>query len=228
MRVMYDNHVFDETVAASTEDANFPLTNITTSRVLSDVFKMTATSGTITVTGSSLRADYACIIGCNATSASVNGEAFACTGGVDLIYFTSSTTTTWTFTFSGSANIEIAGLWIGEYTQMPIMNPGQTIVLSDADRIDTSLSGQVYIYELAELRLKEYLVQFPYMTTEQKEELEAYWLSWAHRQVIVDVWEESNIQDPFYAYQTLTPIQISRTGSHNQPWSSNLIFRETK
>lgn len=229
MRIMYDNHVFDETVTPSTEDTNFPIENITESKVLSDVFKMTATSGTIIISGTSLTADYACIIGCNATSADIDGESFACSGGVDLIYFTSDTKNTWTFTFSGSANIEIAGLWLGSYTQMPAMVAGQTLALRDDDSIDESDSGQIYIYERPQKRLKEYQVQFPYCTTTQKESIEDMWENWGHNQIIFDVWPSSNdIQIPVYGYETSNPIQVSRSDDRFKPWAINLTFRETR
>lgn len=229
MRIGYDNHVFDETVAASTENASFPLTNITESRLLSDVFKMTATSGTVTITGTSLVADYAVIIGCNATSANVNGESFACTSGVDLIYFTSDTQNTWTFTFSGSANIEIAGLWLGQYTQMPPMIATQTKNLRDGDILDESDSSQLYIFEKPEKRVREYQVQFPFMTTAQQELIESFWLEWCHRQLIFDMWEnDHDIQAPKYTYQAQTPIQISRSNDRFKPWATALTFRETK
>jgi len=230
MRVLYNNHVFDETVTASTENANFPLTNITESKVLSDVFKMTATSGTVTISGTDLAANCAAVIGHNAGTVTINGESITVTGEtVDVLYFDTETADEWVFSFSGSANIEVAGLWIGEYWQLPIVNPGQTLSLRDDSTVVTTNGGQIYVYDRPGLKLIEYQVQLPFITTAERDEVIDYFETAGKQQAIVDVWEDSHtVQAPFYGYQTVNPITCSRTGDQFRPWSSALIFRETK
>lgn len=159
MRVLYTNLVENATLAATNENANYPIENVY-DQFLTRKYKATASTSTVTITWASdqtincFAVAYHNISSVTYTfknAAAATLDSGTLTGGSDIfdgdvIYLSSALTTvrTLTLAFTGSADpFYIGYIGAGVYVQMPGFSPGIRFGYADQGEVNKSRGGQL-------------------------------------------------------------------------------------
>jgi len=252
MRALYDNKFIDATISTWTENADYPEANLQDTR-LSKVYRSTNDNAQNIVASitAGMTCSYVAIMNHNLTStATLKIQAMDADSFVDsndqpdwnhasfeetititdymIVHnFTEQTYTHWRIYIDDSTTegyIQIGGVYLGTFLQMPYMAPNQEIGYNTRSRVSYSESGQVYgdgAYNYREPKIK-----FSYLNETDRtgmktmfDEVKIY------NPIILIIWESDTRETPIYC--TITkPFKFKRSKSYTHKWYATLDCRE--
>jgi hypothetical protein len=123
--------------------------------------------------------------------------------------------------------IELGGVFLGTYLQMPGMKKDQTLSYQSESKSSVSPSGQNYGDERYEYRNPSF--NFPLITHDQRDNLNEMFIANKNiKPMIVLIWaNDLNLETPMYAKIDQKGLIFKRnTKSELLPWGAKLKFRE--
>lgn len=245
MQILYDNKLSDCTVTAATENPDYPLTNFNESR-LSGVYRSVnsddqwikmsgpVTASRIVIAGHNLSVDAMIRIQGNNTdswtSPSLNSLVTR-KAGIITKQFTEVTYNYYRLFIddaesNASDYIEIGGLYIGTYLQLPGMKIDQTSSYNTTSTGTVSKSG--HLFGSSGIKYREFTVNFPSISNSQRDDIIEWWetvenitpfymIPWANRE---------DLEKPMYCFINQDGIDFKRSDNYAVPWSTTIKFRE--
>lgn len=231
MRILFANDLYDATLSADSENANYPVTNLQNDS-LKKIFKAEAASVVITATLAEVEALNCVYIGYTNASAAVaalydesdvllksvtlsptrGGLSFASTSDVSYL----------TLTLAGSADIYLGGFGFGLNYSMP--DPNNDLILKPIDNttINYSNDGQLYQNHVDILHEIDATYSFQYIDTFN--EILAKWEALRHP-VWVEPYEENiGMINPMWCKITMDDSPTQTWGWY--AWAHN--YREVR
>lgn len=242
MRILYDNKIKTATIIPSSNVAVYPTYNLYSDH-LSEWFKFTGiVSEWIKFTGG-MTASYVAIMAHNFSSTAIvklqanssdswTSPPFELTLTVENFIIDSFTEVTydyWRITIEDLDNTEsrlrIGGIFIGTHLQLPGMKIDQEI--TDNSNNDVSFSTGRQIYCDIGIDFKEFKINFPFISTAQRNSLRTLWNTVGnYTPIICLIWENAlDLQAPIYCH-LVKPISWKRTDIQNALWSTTLDLGE--
>lgn len=244
MKLLYDNKILSATLDCSSENPDYPIENLQDT-VLAKVYRSMTDDINITI-DQITTASYFAIMNHNLSESALitlqgnNSDSWVSPSfettltwkeGIIISHFAETTYNYWRLEIidddtGADGYIQIGGLFIGTYLQMPGMKKNQSIKDMTTSKSKISYSGQSYGNEGYEYR--SFKVNFPQLSDTQRTGIRVMWtnnknihplicLIWANRQ---------DLETPIYCVIDQTSIEIKRTESDNLPWETSLKFRE--
>jgi len=244
MRLLYDNKYLAATISASSENPNYLAAN-TQNTVIAKVYRSVADS-TIIKISTQIKASYVTIMGHNFTPTvqiTLQGndtdawgapsfeETIPYRSDMCILNFNEATYNYWRILISDSDTsadgyIEIGGIYLGTYLQMPGMKLDQQLEKKTDSSISITYSGQAYGEERYSYRNPGF--NFPFITHDQRDELNNMFENNKNvKPLICLVWaNDYNIEPPMYCVIDQKSLQFKRNGDNIDPWAVKLKFRE--
>lgn len=246
MRLLYDNNVMTSTyIDCYSASGSYPVANLQDTR-LSRTYRTDGKASTeyVHVVNSS-PVSYAGILNHNLSTACTiyiegsdstwsTGAAFSTTvahsTGIIIVSMTQSSYAYWRFRFNdtstGTTYIELGGLYLGTYLQLPGMKPDQTISDETTARVTVSDGGQAYGDDGYDYRSPS--INFPYLVSTQRTDIRAMFSAVKNfTPVIALIWENSlTLEEPMYCILDQKTLDWKKTGDMVKPWSLSLKLRE--
>ena len=248
MQIMYDNKTVSATKTAYTENPNYLLANLDYTQLSRRYRSVGASDQWIVFTGPikasrlmiaahNLSVDAEIYIqgnNTNAWTAPSFSQELSYKSGIITGQFVEATYNYWRLYINDDGSnspdyIEIGGLYLGTYVQLPGMKIDQKIDNKTTSMKSLSQSGQLYGDK--RYKYRSFTVNFPAITNAQKAE-------------ITTMWESMDITDPFYLLiwanreDMETPIYCcfnyeaeagptwTHTENYTHPWAVSLNIRE--
>jgi hypothetical protein len=248
MLILYSNLVTSATIDAFSENPDYDFDTALNDTRLSRVGRTTddATQWVKFSFSSAVDVDYMLILAHNITSgATIKVQAnatdvwtspsidTAMTYNADYIIHGFSSTESyryWRFYVDDSSNpdeyIEIGHLFLGEYLDMPGIDPASVIVKNSNSVAEKSVSGQLY----ADVRLKYKAASFtlPNVTEAQRTEINAFWDTVdIARPFTVLFWENDlDVEPPLYCALT-SELEWNKQAQNGLLWVLGLEIEES-
>lgn len=250
MRIAYTNDWDNENLIVSSENANYPGSNVQDSR-LSKVWRTTGTSALafLTVDNSSVYTDgrFASIINTNLTTAgSVTFQASTSSGFGsynfkqltrlnDYWYVGFPSTFTmqkryWRVEISDTGNpdgyIEVGRVWVGDYIDVvKSVSPTFPEYRKDTSEFDQSYGGQHYGDE--GIILRNYKFNFPYFNSTNKDDIVTFIEDVKKTKKFVMILDEDDMTKvkPLYCFVN-RDVQFDHI--YQYQWSAKISFMEAK
>ncbi len=244
MQMLWDNKLLNATLARSTEAPRYPVESLQDTR-LSRVFRTADVSDEYVKIETEITASRLAILAHNLTSGATitlqgnntdswTTPAFShtCTWKEDIILekFTQATYSYWRLYIHDPANtdgyIELGGLFLGTYLQLPNMSIDQEIPDVTTSEASESATGQTYGDEGYIYRNPK--INFPSITHTQRGNIRTMWRSVKNvTPVITVIWaNREDIETPIYGRIDQDDLVFKRTENPVAPFSTSIKIKE--
>jgi len=255
MRILWDNEIDKYTPLYSSQKSNFPAENVKKIH-LSSPWRTADVNGqyyTIDAgVGETITAKCAAIVGktpdynhnlTSGVTAKIQAhptndwtnpnlnETFAWNADNMVKFFTETAKRFWRFYLDDGANpdgyLNIPRLFLGDYLQMPPIEPGVELPRKTTSTMSISPSGQGYGDEGYRFLAPGF--SFPHISKTQYDEINEMWDAVENiKPVILIIWEDSlDIQGPIYCKIDQEELGWKKNDEQGLSWSLEIFFRET-
>jgi hypothetical protein len=245
MRALYDNIVMTAAIEKTSENLNYPVSNLQDSRQ-SRYYRSTSkiAQRIIFDVGDFLEASYVVIMGHNLTE---NATIYLQGGDKgwedpspnialtvdDIIILNMSdnifSRQNWALYIDDPTNpddfIQIAYVFLGTYLQLPGMKPDQSLPYDTTSKNAVSQGGQAYGSHGYEFR--SFQANFPFMTDAQRKNMKTLYAAVRNYiPFVLLIWaDDLDFEPPMYAIMT-DPPNWKRNDNVLFPWGCSLKFKE--
>jgi len=247
MRIIYENNVFDSVISTNSVDLNYPLENIQDTR-LSRLYRSETKTGVeidlynenidkelnyIFLLNDNLTATATVTIEANTVDSFTSppfSKSLTYENGFYSAYFTDALDTYkyWRLTITDTSNtndyIQIGMVIIGDYLQLPAMKQDQSFPTVTKSRKSISNSGQVYGSK--RYKYKPVKANFPFVSRQQKTDIESMFDEVENYQPILMLMYESDLSilAPLYCTLDSDTLKMDRNGTTLLPFKSSFDF----
>ncbi len=245
MKTVYENKILDATLTATTENINFPLTNLQENQIYKTYRSTAKNAQRIVIDLASLKSDYVYLKNYNFTSSvtlrleantsdSWGSPAFSETLTYNSEYiilnFTESTYNYWSLYIDDTTNtndyIELGLFVLGVGVELPGMSPDQIFTDKSDSTASYSRSNQMYGNE--EIMYRENKITFPALTFTQRDTLRNIFRAVKNiRPILLIVWEDDlTYESPIYCNINKDSIEWGKSDKKTSPFKASFDFRE--
>lgn len=245
MRIIYSNIAMDATITYTSEDVNYPASNLQDTR-LSRYYRTAAdTAQRITMAKANAAAQYFILwkhnLSAGATlklqgndtnvwTAPTFDQTIAITDDIILLSFASVDYNYWSVYIDDASNpdgyIQIGLITLGTYLQMPGMAPDQT--LENASQTTQKISQTRQVYGADADTYRAFDVNFNHLTQSQRLLITTMYNAVKNiTPVVLLIWSNDlTYETQIYAVITSKSLKWKRQDNHNFPWKLTLTFEE--